>query len=142
FLFASPAKSLKDLAKGPLITLSVNDNDDTAISVFRKFNRVALPIVDDDGILLGIVTIDDILRLSNLETSKDIQKIGGMESLEAPYMQTSFWELMWKRTGWLIVFFFGSSLAGTVLIYYREEIVKAVILVFFLPVIISIGGNA
>jgi magnesium transporter len=142
FLFASPTAEVNDLTKEQFVTLSVNDNDDAAVRIFRKFNRGALPVVDDEGIILGIVTIDDVLRLSNIETYKDIQKIGGMESLDAPYMQTSFWELMWKRAGWLIVFFFGSSLTGTVLIYYREEIVKAVILIFFVPVIISIGGNA
>jgi magnesium transporter len=142
FLFISKKHKVSEISKLQFVALSVNDSDETAIQVFQKHNRVALPVVDDEKNLLGIVTIDDIFRLSNQEARKDIQKIGGMEALSEPYMDAPFLELMKKRAGWLIVFFFGGSLTGTVLVYFKDEIFKAIVLTFFLPLIISIGGNA
>lgn len=142
FLFVPRDWEVKRMGRHRLLHLNVNDTDEQAINIFRKHNWVTLPVLDDEGYLLGVVTIDDILRLTNQEATKDIQKIGGMQALREPYMQTPLFELIKKRAGWLIVFFLGSSLTGPVLLFFKEEIAKALILAFFLPVMLSSGGNA
>jgi magnesium transporter len=142
FLFAPLNAHVSDLMDGQFITLSAFENEEQAIEVFRKYERVALPVVDREGILLGIVTIDDILNIVSEETTEDIQKMGGMEALEAPYMLTPFIELMKKRAGWLVLLFLGEMLTASALGYFEQEISKAVVLALFLPLIISSGGNS
>jgi magnesium transporter len=93
-------------------------------------------------VLLGIVTFDDIFQLVKEEDTEDIQKIGGMEALEEPYMQTSFLSLMQKRVGWLIILFLGELLTASAMGFFQDEIAKAVVLTLFLPLIISSGGNS
>lgn len=142
FLFVPRTKKVKSLMDRQFISLSVNNDDETAINIFRYFDRGALPVIDDKGILLGIVTIDDILRLSDKEATEDIQKIGGQAALDEPYMETPFLNLMKKRAGWLIILFIGEMLTATALGYFEDEIARAVVLALFLPLIISSGGNA
>lgn len=142
FLFVPRHQIVKSLMDNHFIALSVNDDDETAINLFRNYDRAALPVIDDKGNLLGIVTIDDILRLSDKEATEDIQKIGGQEALDEPYMKTPFLNLMKKRVGWLTILFLGEMLTATALSYFEDEISKAVVLALFLPLIISSGGNA
>ncbi len=142
FLFVPRDIEVQSIADKKFIALSVYDNDETAINVFNQYSRTALPVIDEEGILLGIVTIDDVLRLSNQEATEDIQKIGGTEALDEPYMQAPFLELMRKRAGWLVILFLGEMLTATAMGYFQEEIAKAVVLALFLPLIISSGGNA
>ena len=142
FLFADPQKKVHDLADNKFISLSVKDDQEVAVNIFRKNNRVALPVIDEHGILLGIVTFDDILNLAKREDIEDMQKIGGMEALEAPYMRTPFLELMKKRAGWLVLLFLGEMLTATAMGYFQDEIAKAVILSIFIPLIVSSGGNS
>jgi magnesium transporter len=141
-LFAPLNQKIKDLAHGKFVSLSVNDNEESAIKVFLKNDRVALPVIDNEGILLGIVTVDDVLNLINEEDTKDIQKIGGSEALDYPYMHTPFFDLMKKRASWLIVLFLGELLTATTMGYFEEQIAQAVVLALFLPLIISSGGNS
>lgn len=141
-LFVPRHSKVRDIANFQFVALSVFDNQEVAINIFRQYNRIALPVIDEKGILLGIVTIDDILRLSNQEATEDIQKIGGMEALSEPYMQAPFLDLMRKRAGWLVILFLGEMLTATALGYFEDEIAKAVVLALFLPLIISSGGNA
>ncbi|HQD12728.1 MAG TPA: magnesium transporter, partial [Chitinophagales bacterium] len=105
-------------------------------------NRAVLPVVDDNGILLGIVTIDDMLRIQSEEDTEDIQKIGGTEALDEPYMSTSFRDLIKKRAPWLIILFLGEMLTASAMSFFEDEIAKAVILALFIPLIISSGGNS
>lgn len=142
FLFVPRNFLVRDITDYQFVALSVNDNEETAINVFKQHSRVALPVVDENGTLLGIVTIDDILRLANEEATEDIQKIGGMEALDEPYLQAPFLELMRKRAGWLVILFIGEMFTATALGYFEQEISKAVVLALFLPLIISSGGNA
>lgn len=142
FLFVPRTQKVESLMDHQFVTLSVDNDDETAINTFRRFDRVALPVVNQEGILLGIVTIDDILRLSDKEATEDIQKIGGQEALDEPYMETPFLSLMKKRAGWLTILFLGEMLTATALGYFEHEISKAVVLALFLPLIISSGGNA
>jgi magnesium transporter len=142
FLFVDHDKKVSDIMDHRFLTLSVNDAETEAIHVFRKNNRFALPVVDDAGILLGIVTIDDVLRLAEEEDTEDFQKAGGVEALDEPYTQISFFHLIKKRAGWLIILFLGEMLTATAMGFFEGEISKAVVLALFIPLIISSGGNS
>jgi len=142
FIFASPDTRVSELVDGRYIALHMNDDQEKANQVFKMNNRVALPVVNDDNILLGIVTIDDILWVANEEFSEDMQKIGGTEALDEPYLEVPIFKLFKKRIVWLIVLFIGEMLTATAMGYYENEITRAVVLALFIPLIISSGGNS
>lgn len=142
FLFANPDAIVSSLADDKFIALNVNDDQEKAAAIFRKYNRHVLPVINEKGILLGIVTIDDILTIVEEENTEDMQKVGGLEALDGPYMDTPFFELMQKRVGWLAVLFIGETFTATAMAYFQTEIEKAVVLTLFLPLIISSGGNS
>ena len=141
-LIASPETKISDLMDRKYIALNVIDDQESASSLFRKNNRAVLPVIDNEGILLGIVTIDDILRIQSEEDTEDIQKIGGTEALDEPYMNTPFFQLIKKRAPWLVILFIGEMLTATAMAFFEDEIAKAVVLVLFIPLIISSGGNS
>ncbi|MFM7838748.1 MAG: magnesium transporter, partial [Chitinophagaceae bacterium] len=141
-LLASPDRLIAEIIDHRSITLHVNDDQEVANQTFKMNNRVALPVIDDKNILLGIVTIDDILWVANEEFSEDIQKIGGTEALDEPYLEMPFLKLFKKRVVWLIVLFLGEMLTATAMGYFEDEIAKAVVLALFVPLIISSGGNS
>ena len=141
-LLANPAKHIDDIMDYRSITLNVNDDQEVANQTFKMNNRVALPVIDDKNILLGIVTIDDVLWVANEEFSEDIQKIGGTEALDEPYLEMPLLKLFKKRVVWLIVLFLGEMLTATAMGYFEDEITKAVVLALFVPLIISSGGNS
>src|SRR5437899_634872 len=105
-------------------------------------DRTALPVVDSADVLVGIVTIDDMLDVAEEEATEDIQKFGGLEALDEPYMRISLWRMVRKRAGWLVILFLGEMLTATAMANYQDEIAKAVVLALFLPLIISSGGNS
>jgi magnesium transporter len=141
-IIAAPDKKMADLLDGRVVALNVNDDQEHASQVFKMNNRVALPVTDDNNILLGIVTIDDMLWVANEEFSEDMQKMGGTEALEEPYLETPFFKLIKKRIGWLVVLFIGEMLTATAMSFFSDEIEKAVVLSIFVPLIISSGGNS
>src|SRR6184192_2357054 len=124
------------------VHLTVNETQGEALNIFRKYDRAALAVVDSNGILVGIVTQDDMLDVAEEEATEDIQKIGGMEALDEPYMRISLWRMVRKRAGWLVVLFLGEMLTATAMASFQDEIEKAAILAMFLPLIISSGGNS
>ena len=140
-ILASPEKIIGDIIDNRTVTLHVNDDQEVANKTFKMNNRVALPVVDDKNILLGIVTIDDVLWVANEEFSEDMQKIGGTEALDEPYLEMPLLKLFKKRVVWLIVLFLGEMLTATAMGYFEDEIAKAVVLALFVPLIISSGGN-
>lgn len=140
-LLANPETLVGDIIDYRFITLHVNDDQEVANEVFKMNNRVALPVIDDKNILLGIVTIDDVLWVASEEFSEDIQKIGGTEALDEPYLEMPILKLFKKRVVWLIVLFLGEMLTATAMGYFEDEIAKAVVLATFIPLIISSGGN-
>lgn len=142
FLFAQSDRKVSEITDLKFISLNVNNDEETAINMFTKNNRSALPVIDSNGILLGIVTMDDILHLAKEESTEDMQKIGGMQALEGPYMHTPFFELMRKRAGWLVILFLGEMLTATAMGFFQDEIAKAIVLTLFLPLIMSSGGNS
>jgi magnesium transporter len=141
-LLVKPETKVSELMDGRLIALSAADPQEEAINVFRMNNRTALPVVDSESVLLGIVTVDDILWIANEEYTEDIQKIGGTEALDEPYLDINLFKLVKKRVGWLIILFLGEMLTATAMGYFGDEISKVVVLAYFIPLIISSGGNS
>ena len=141
-LLVVPETKISDLMDNRLIALNVNDPQQEAINTFRMNNRVALPVTDSENILLGIVTVDDILWLANEEYTEDIQKIGGTEALDEPYLDIPLLRLVRKRVGWLIILFLSEMLTATAMGFFEGAIEKAVVLALFIPLIISSGGNS
>jgi magnesium transporter len=141
-LLVDPDTRISQLMDGRLISLKATDPQEEAINVFRMNNRTALPVTDNENVLLGIVTVDDILWIANEEYTEDIQKIGGTEALDEPYLDINLFKLVKKRVGWLIILFLGEMLTATAMGYFQMEIEKAVVLALFIPLIISSGGNS
>ncbi|MDQ3627073.1 MAG: magnesium transporter [Verrucomicrobiota bacterium] len=133
---------VSDLMDENFVRLSVANPEEEAVNVFRKYDRSALPVTDTSGVLVGIVTIDDMLDIAEEEATEDIQKFGGMEALDEPYMRIPLMTMVWKRAPWLVVLLFGEMLTATAMAFYEHEIAKAVVLAVFLPMIISSGGNS
>jgi magnesium transporter len=142
FLLKPLAAKVSDLMDENFIALNVTDSQEEAVNVFRKYDRTALPVVDSTGVLVGVVTIDDMLDVAEEEATEDIQKFGGMEALDEPYMRIPLWRMVRKRAGWLVILFLGEMLTATAMANYQDEIAKAVVLALFLPLIISSGGNS
>jgi magnesium transporter len=141
FILAEPTTRVSDLMDGRFIVLHVNDDQEKASEVFKMNNRVALPVTDDKNILLGIVTIDDILWVAEEEFSEDIQKIGGTGALDEPYLDMPFWKLIGKRAPWLVILFAGELLTASAMSFFEDEIKKVLVLNMLVPLIISSGGN-
>jgi magnesium transporter len=124
------------------VTLKVTDSEKDAVDLFKKYDRTAMPVIDSEDLLVGIVTIDDVLDVVEEETTAEIQKIGGMEALDEPYSTITMWRLVQKRGGWLAALFLGEMLTASAMSYFQAEIEKAAVVALFLPLIISSGGNS
>lgn len=142
FLIVDPKKTLvSDLMDERYITLNVIDDQETTMDVFQRNNRVALPVVDDKNILLGIVTIDDVLWVQEEEFTEDIQMIGGTSALDLAYLDTSIPDMYKKRVIWLMILFVGELLTILAMRNFEDSIAKVALLATFIPLIISSGGN-
>ena len=142
FLLKPLTSPVRDLMEKTFITLNVTDSQRDALNIFRKYDRTVLPVIDSTGVLLGIVTVDDMLDVAEQEATEEFQKFGGMEALEEPYMRIPLWRMVRKRAGWLIILFLGEMLTATAMANYQEELAKALVLALFLPLIVSSGGNS
>lgn len=141
-LISDPKTQITDLMDGRLISLNAPDPVEEGIKIFKMNNRVALPVIDSGGILLGIVTIDDILWVADEEYSEDMQRMGGTSALDEPYLDLPVHKLVWKRAGWLVILFIGELLTASVMQYYEEQLAQMIVLALFLPLMISSGGNS
>jgi magnesium transporter len=141
-ILASPDAKVSELMDGRFISLNANDDQELANEAFKMNNRVALPVTDDQNLLLGIITIDDVLWIANEEFSEDIQKIGGTEALDEPYLDISIPKLLKKRAGWLVLLFLGEMLTASAMQFFQHEIETATVLALFIPLIMSSGGNS
>lgn len=142
FILASPEVKVNELMDDRFISLKATDDQEIASGIFKMNNRVALPVVDENNILLGIVTIDDILWVAQEEFTEDIQKIGGTEALDEPYLDIGIFKLVKKRASWLVILFLGEMLTATAMQYFEHEIEAATVLALFIPLIMSSGGNS
>jgi len=142
FVLNDPKKKIEEILDGFCATLHITDSKEQAVAMFKEYDRVVLPVVNADNILLGVLTVDDVLDVVEARDTKEMQKFGGLESLDYPYVKTPFFSLIRKRAGWLIVLFISEMLTATAMSYFDMEISKAVVLALFVPLIISSGGNS
>lgn len=142
FLLRPLTTKVSDIRDENFVALNVTDSQRDALNIFRRYDRAALPVVDSNDVLVGIVTSDDMLDVAEEEATEDIQKFGGMEALDEPYMRIPVWRMVRKRAGWLVILFLGEMLTATAMANYQEELAKALVLALFLPLIVSSGGNS
>jgi len=139
---ASRDQRVRDIMRTDYVSASEEMDQEQLAKLFSEEHLFAIPIIDKDNRMKGIVTADDIVNVVTEEASEDIQKIGGMEALDAPYLQVAFSEMVRKRGGWLAALFIGETLTATAMTYFEKEFARAVVLGLFIPLIISSGGNS
>ena len=141
-LLAEEDTLISEITDNDFVAISTMTSKEDAVQYFEKYDRTALPIVTEAGVLVGIVTIDDILDQISSQNTEDIQKFGGVDALDEPYIQTHWFEMIKKRGFWLIILFLLHLITATVMTFYENEIASAVVLSLFIPLIISSGGNS
>jgi magnesium transporter len=127
--------------KAPIVVEPLLDREDVA-RIISKYDLIAVPVVDEDGRILGIVTVDDVIDVLIAEETEDVQKLGGLEALDQPYLEVGMGTMLRKRGGWLAALFLGETLTATAMQFFEAEIASAVVLALFIPLIISSGGNS
>jgi magnesium transporter len=142
FVLNAPTKLVENILDGYCVSLNIKDLKTTAVDKFKEYDRTVLPVVNDKNILLGVLTIDDVMDMAEQKNTDEMQKFGGLEALDYPYVNTTFLTLIKKRAGWLIILFLSEMLTATAMGYFDAEISKAVVLALFVPLIISSGGNS
>jgi magnesium transporter len=142
-LFAArPEKKVRDIMRTQLVTVREDQDQESVSRVLAQHDLLAVPVVDAENHIKGIVTVDDIVDVVQEEATEDIQKFGGMEALDAPYLNIAFSRMVKKRAGWLAALFIGEMLTATAMAFFEDEIARAVVLALFVPLIISSGGNS
>jgi magnesium transporter len=139
---ADRTKPVSEVMRSRLISVSIGTDQEDVARLFRQHHLLAIPVVDDAEHIRGIITVDDMISVLQDEASEDVQKIGGSEVLDGPYLDISFRQMVRKRAGWLAILFVGEMLTATAMGFFEGEIAKAVVLALFLPLIISSGGNS
>ncbi|HEY2389004.1 MAG TPA: magnesium transporter [Candidatus Binatia bacterium] len=139
---APPTKTVRDIMHTDVVTAHVDMDQEALSRLFQEHNFLAIPVLDDERRVKGIVTVDDIVDVVQEEATEDIQKIGGMEALDEPYLEIRFATMLRKRAGWLSALFIGEMLTATAMGRFESEIARAVVLALFVPLIISSGGNS
>jgi len=142
FLVRPLTDRVSDLMDHRFVTLKATDREEEAVQAFRRWDRTALPVTDTTGVLIGIVTVDDVLDVAEEVATREMQRFGGSEALDAPYMEMGFIPMIKKRAGWLVILFLGEMLTATAMGFFEREIERAVVLALFVPLIISSGGNS
>lgn len=141
-LLAPVDQPISDLMDENFVALHVYDDQEIAVDAFKKYDRVALPVIDRAGILIGIVTVDDVFDIAEEEATEDIQKQAAVEALEEPYSTVPLFTMIKKRAGWLAILFLGEMFTASAMAFFEDEIARAVVLALFVPLIISSGGNS
>jgi magnesium transporter len=141
-VLADPGTKVIDIDDPPLVFVEAHEDREEVLKMFEKYDRIALPVTDSMGHMLGVITVDDVLDVAEQEATEDIQKLGGMEALDAPYLNVDVFSMIRKRAGWLSALFLGEMLTATAMSYFEGEIAHAVVLALFVPLIISSGGNS
>ena len=139
---AAPEKLVRDVMQTDVVTARPDTDQEELSRLFRDWSLLAVPVVDDEGRMQGIVTVDDIVDVVEEEATEDIQKIGGTEALDEPYLTIPLLRMFRKRGVWLAVLFLGEMLTATAMAFFEDEIARAVVLALFVPLIISSGGNS
>ena len=139
---AAPDKKVRDVMKTDVVRVDEHMDQEEVTKLFARYHLIAIPVVDKEQHVVGIITVDDAVHVAEEEATEDIQKLGGTEVLGAPYMKIAFLGMVKKRAGWLSALFLGEMLTATAMGYFENEIAKAVVLALFVPLIISSGGNS
>jgi magnesium transporter len=139
---ADPHKYVRDVMRTEVVTATDQQDQESVSRLFAQHGLQALPVVDADGRMKGIVTVDDIVDVVQEEATEDIQKFGGVQALDAPYLQIALGTMIRKRGVWLAALFVGEMLTATAMAFFEDEIARAVVLALFVPLIISSGGNS
>jgi magnesium transporter len=126
----------------PPVTVTPDTHQEEVARLIRRHDLLAIPVVDKNRQMLGIVTVDDVIDAMIEETTEDVQKFGGMQALEQPYMQIGFLPMVGKRAGWLCALFLSEMLTASAMQHFETELDKAVVLTLFIPLIMSSGGNS
>src|SRR5678810_1416888 len=119
-----------------------DSSKETAVDIFKQYDRAALPVTNDRNVLLGVITVDDVIDVEEEKNTKEMQRFGGLESLDYPYVKTPFFSLIRKRAGWLVILFLSEMLTATAMGHFQSELDAALVLSLFVPLIISSGGNS
>ncbi len=141
-VMAPPDALIRNIKDRQLISVQAAADRKSLIETFEKYDRAALPVTDPQGNMLGIITSDDVLDVAEAVATEEIQKMGGTEALDAPYLSVGFWPMVRKRGGWLAILFLGEMLTATAMGFFEGEIEKAAVVALFVPLIISSGGNS
>ncbi len=139
---AQDEKPVREMMKTDLVTVRDTDDQERVARVIAQYDLLAVPVLDASGAMKGIVTVDDVVDVVQQEATEDIQKLGGTEALDAPYLQVGFFSMVKKRAGWLAILFVGEMLTTSAMAHYQDELKSAIVLAMFLPLIISSGGNS
>ncbi len=141
-LLAAPASTIEELMNRSFYALKADQPQDEAVQMMARYDRTALPVIDSTGVLVGIVTVDDVVDVAQQRATEDIQKLGGAGALEEPYMDTGHVKMFHKRGFWLSALFVGQSITIIVLGGFQDQIARASVLSVFMPLVISCGGNS
>jgi len=141
-LLSSLPGHLADLVHERVVALKATDPQEAAVRLFQTEGRAALPVTDTQGVLIGIVTLDDALNVAESQNTRTLQRFGGVEALDEPYLQTPILSMIRRRAGWLVILFLGEMLTATAMGFFERQIERAVVLALFVPLIISSGGNS
>ncbi len=139
---ATPEKKIDEIMHTDVLKVPVEMDQEQIGRIFSQQDLMAVPVVDEQGIMKGIVTFDDVATAIQEEATEDIHKIGAVETLDAPYLNISMFEMVKKRGGWLLVLFLGQMFTATAMAFFEDELAKAFVLSMFIPLIISSGGNS
>lgn len=141
-VMADPLSPLNDIMETEVISVVAGTDQEEVARLTSRYGLLALPVVDAENRLIGVITVDDVLGVLEAEATEDIQRMGGAQPLERPYLDTPVLSVTQKRIGWLLLLFVTESLTGSVLRHFEEEIQAVVALSFFIPLLIGTGGNA
>lgn len=141
-ILSDPDKYIFEIMDHHFTALKATDDSETAVKVFKKADLAALPVTDSEGVMIGIVTSDDILDVAEQQATEQIQMFGGSEALDEPYMEIGFLSMIKKRASWLMILFMGEMLTATAMGHFEEELERAIVLTLFIPLIVSSGGNS
>ncbi len=141
-LMQEPAALLNDVVDPETVFVSVGADQEEAARLMSRYDLASLPVIDTQGVLVGIITIDDVIDVLEEEATEDFQRFGGGEPLDRPYLESGILGVVRKRAGWLLLLFLTETLTGSVLRHFEEEMAAVVSLAFFIPLLIGTGGNA
>lgn len=141
-ILARPDDLIADVMDGQFVSIQASEDREIAVDLLKKYDKIVLPVTDSNGVLLGIVTVDDLLDVAEEEATEDFQKLGGVAALDTSYLSADIWTLFKKRSGWLAVLFLGQMLTASAMERFESELGTLLALAIFIPLIISSGGNS